>query len=216
MRFILASISGRIQCKLRKKNLPRFAPPCDSFLIQSTVEFRANTQELLPRFARPNDILWVQSLLQFRANFASFCLASLGQAIYFCLNLRPNLELKLPRLARPCNLFWLPSTVEFRANIRKLLPRFARPCDLFWLHLRSNSEQHSKAYASLRSAMRFILAPIFCRIQSKHSRAPASLRLAMRFMWTSISPAEVRVKLKSFCLASLGATIYLSSIVARI
>ena len=159
MQFILASISGRIQSQIPKKNLPRFAPPCDLFWLQSTVEFIANTRELLPRFARPNDILWLQSLVQFRANFVGFCLASLGQAIYFCFNLRSNsgqtfesfclaslghaiyfgfifgriqskIRKLMPRFAPPCDLFWLQYPVEFRANTLELLPRFAWPCDL--------------------------------------------------------------------------------------
>ena len=45
MRFIWASIFGRIYSKIRK-HLPRFARPCDVFWLQTPVKFRAKTPEL--------------------------------------------------------------------------------------------------------------------------------------------------------------------------
>ena len=163
----------------------------------------------------------------------SFCLAFAHPCDLFGLQCSVELREKFERIclvARPCDLFWLQTPVKFRAKIRELLARYALICDLFGLqspaefsakkqdrfylaslgqaidfgfNLRSHSEKNSKTSAALRSAIRFILASISSRIQSKHSRASASLRVAMQFILASNS-GQIWSKCTTSCLTDFA------------
>ena len=103
-------------------------------------------------------LLWLQSPVKFRAKIKikKLYLASIGHVVYCRFNLRSNSEQKfeiscLASLS-DVDLFLVSISVNFRAKIRDFLPRFARPC-LFLASISLNSEQNSRAHASLRSAM---------------------------------------------------------------
>ena len=87
--------------------------------------------------------------------------------------------------------------VEFSANTRELSSA---------MHSGRIQCKHSKDSASLRSALRFILAPIVpVEFRSKFETS-ASLCSTMRFILPSESNLDQT--LQRFCLASLGYTIY--------
>ena len=70
MRFIWASIFGRIERKIRK-HLPRSAHPCDLIWLQTPVKFRPKIREVLARYAWICDLFWLQSPATFIVKYNS-------------------------------------------------------------------------------------------------------------------------------------------------
>ena len=123
-------------------------------------KFRAKIRKILPRFARPMrfSLASISGRIQSENSKAS---ASLRSGLRFIVASSP---------------------VNSEQKFEKLCLASLGQCDLVWLQPRRIQSKNSKASASLRSAMRLILALISGRIQSKNSKASASLRSAMRFI----------------------------------
>ena len=160
--------------------LPRFARPRHSFWLQYLLNCGAKMWALLPRFARPTLLSLLQWPFKFGAKSERFCLASLGQGIYFDFNHRSNLDKK-------CERFCLGSLGQ----------RF-----YFGVNDRPNFEQKASASASLRSANAFISASTSFNFGQKLRGLLPRFARPRRLFWLQY-PLKIRIK-KRFCLASLG------------
>ena len=95
----------------------------------------------------------------------------------------------LPRFARPCGIFRLQPPVKFRVKIRELCLASLGHLVYFGFNLRSNFEQKFENFASLRSAIGYILASMCGQISSKNSRALPRFARPCDLFW--LQPAVI-------------------------